>query len=291
MSIVKPPTIARGPQGETAEFVHITPELAASWLALNIEHNRSLKSAKIAGYVRDIQSGNWVLTGEAIKFDTDGRLIDGQNRLTAVSQSGVPVWMLVVRNVKPEALINIDSGNARNTADMLTITGISEKADAKDVAAVARLYNAYRNGDVKHAASHIGGTAQLTKAEMAEVVMSIPDIEFAARYARNVYRFLRIPIGALGVAFIEFTKIDVGATGEFFDRIRDGIQHGPGDPFTTLSRRVTQDFQGGAARRILPGTGLFYLFRTWNAWRDGETLTKLQTGSATSGWTPLPAPH
>lgn len=50
----------------------------------------------------------------------------------------VPVWMLVVRNVKPEALVNIDSGNARNTADMLTITGISEKADAKDVAAIAQ---------------------------------------------------------------------------------------------------------------------------------------------------------
>lgn len=284
-------SIAHGPGGETAEYVFVTPEMAASWLAMNIETNRNVKKGRISGYVRDIQSSNWVLTGEAIKFDRDGKLIDGQNRCHAIASAGCGAWVLVVRGISPEALIVLDSGSARNTGDMLVIAGISERADAKDVSAIARLYVAWKGGDVKHAASHIGGSAQLTKTEMAEAVLSIPDIDFAARYARNVYRYLRLPVSALGVAFLEFSQIDVDATAEFFNRIRDGVQFGPGDPFLTLSRRVSSDLQAGSSRRILAGQALFYLFRTWNAFRGGEMLAKLQLGSTQGGFTPVPVPR
>lgn len=214
-----------------------------------------MKKSRINGYVRDIQSNNWVLTGEAIKFDIDGRLIDGQNRCHAIVSAGCGAWVLVVRGISREALVVLDSGSARNTGDMLVITGLSERADAKDVGAIARLYVAWKSGDVKHAASHIGGSAQLTKTEMAEAVMSIPNVDFAARFARGLYRYIRLPVSAMGVAFLEFSALDVDDTAEFFNRIRDGIQTGPGDPFLTLSRRVASDLQAGASRRILPRSG------------------------------------
>jgi len=265
--------------------------MALEFLAANIDRNRNVKKSRISGYVRDIQSDNWVLTGEALKFDVRGRLIDGQNRCHAIVSAGRGAWVLVVRGISEEALVVLDSGSARNTGDMLIITGLAERADAKDVGAIARLHVAWKAGDVKHAASHIGGSAQLTKTEMAEAVMSIPDIEFAARHARLMYRYLRLPVSALGVAFLEFSALDVDDTVEFFNRIRDGIQNGPGDPFLTLSRRVSNDLHGGASRRILPGQALFYLFRTWNAFRSGETLIKLQIGSPQAGFTPIPTPH
>lgn len=285
------PSIAVGPGGETAEYVFATPTMAAQWLTLNIDRNRNVKKSRIGGYVRDIQSGNWVLTGEAIKFDTDGRLIDGQNRCHAIVAAGRGAWVLVVRGISQEALVVLDSGSTRNTGDMLIITGLSERADAKDVGAIARLYVAWKHGDVKHAASTIGGSAQMTKTELAEAVMSIPNIEFAARFARALYRYIRLPVSALGVAFLELSEMDVDETAEFFNRIRDGIQTGPGDPFLTLSRRVASDLQAGASRRILPGQALFYLFRTWNAYRGGETLLKLQIGSPQAGFSPIPVPR
>lgn len=284
-------TMAVGPNGETAEYVFVTPEMAGEWLAVNIDRNRNIKKSRISGYVRDIQNDSWVVTGEAIKFDTNGRLIDGQNRCQAIVAAGQGAWVLVVRNISEDALVVLDSGSARNTGDMLIITGLAEKSDAKDVGAVARLYVAWKAGDVKHAASHIGGSSQLTKTEMAEAVMGIPDIDFAARYARGMYRYLRLPVSALGVAFLEFSALSVDDTAEFFNRIRDGIQNGPGDPFLTLSRRVANDLQAGASRRILPGQALFYLFRTWNAFRTDEQLVKLQIGSSQAGYTPVPAPR
>lgn len=284
-------SVAIGPNGETAEYVFVTPEMAVAWLAANIDRNRNVKKSRINGYVRDIQNDNWVLTGEAIKFDVSGRLIDGQNRCHAIIAAARGAWVLVVRGISEEALVVLDSGAARNTGDMLIITGLAEKADAKDVGAVARLHVAWKAGDVKHAASHIGGSSQLTKTEMAEAVMSIPNVDFAARHARLMYRYLRLPVSALGVAFLEFSAIDVDDTAEFFNRIRDGIQNGPGDPFLTLSRRVANDLQAGASRRILPGQALFYLFRTWNAFRGDETLIKLQVGSPQAGFTPVPSPR
>lgn len=284
-------TVARGPNGETAEYLYVTPEMAGEWLALNIDRNRNVKRSRISGYVRDIQNDSWVITGEAIKFDVDGRLIDGQNRCHAIVAAGKGAWVLVVRGISQDALVVLDSGSARNTGDMLVITGLADKADAKDVGAIARLYVAWTSGDLKHAGSHIGGSSHLTKTEMAEAVMGIPNIDFAARHARAMYRYLRLPVSALGVAFLEFSKINVDDTAEFFNRIRDGIQEGPGDPFLTLSRRVANDLQAGASRRILPGQALFYLFRTWNAFRENETLVKLQLGSPQAGFTPLPAPR
>lgn len=265
--------------------------MAVEFLAANIDRNRNVKKSRINGYVRDIQTDNWVLTGEAVKFDVHGRLIDGQNRCHAIVSASRGAWVLVVRGISEEALVVLDSGSARNTGDMLIITGLAEKADAKDVGAIARLHVAWKAGEVKHAASHIGGSAQLTKTEMAEAVMAIPNVDFAARHARLMYRYLRLPVSALGVAFLEFSALDVDDTVEFFNRIRDGVQNGPGDPFLTLSRRVSNDLQGGASRRILPGQALFYLFRTWNAFRGSESLVKLQIGSPQAGFTPIPAPR
>ncbi|WP_217184009.1 hypothetical protein [Streptomyces sp. AC495_CC817] len=284
------PSVAHGPAGATAEYVFVTPELAVSWLASNIDNNRNVRKGRINGYVRDIQSDRWVVTGEAIKFDAAGRLIDGQNRCQAIVAAGKGTWVLVVRGISEEALVVLDSGAARSTGDMLIITGLAERVDAKDVGAIARLQTAYQAGDVKHAASHIGGSYALTKSELAEAVLTIPNIEFVARHARGMYRYLRLPVSALGVAFLEFSKLDVDDTAEFFNRIRDGIQSGPGDPFLTLSRRVTSDLQSGASRRILPRQALFYLFRTWNAFREREGLAKLQIGSNQAGFTPIPVP-
>ena len=284
------PTVAHGPGGETAEYVFVTPELAVSWLALNIDNNRNVRKSRINGYVRDIQSDRWVITGEAIKFDSAGRLVDGQNRCQAIVAAGKGAWVLVVRGISEDALVVLDSGSSRNAGDMLVITGLADRADAKDVGAIARLYSAYQAGDVKHAASNLGGSTGITKSELAEAVLAIPDIEFAARHARGMYRYLRLPVSALGVAFLEFSKLDVDDTAEFFNSIRDGIQNGPGDPFLTLSRRVSNDLQAGASRRIVPGQALFYLFRTWNAFREGEQLVKLQIGSPQAGFTPIPVP-
>jgi len=271
----------------TATIEWVTPALATEYLTHNIDNNRNAKPSRIAAYARDIQHGNWLFTGEAIKFDTDGRLVDGQNRLLAIIKADMPAEVLVVRGLTTEAVYVLDSGMSRSGADALTISGVAAKADPKDLAATARMHLAWTLGDIPHAGA--SNLPTMTKPELIEYVRRNPRLDFAARYARPVYKSLRLPISAIAVAFEVFERIDIDDTAEFFNRIRDGISTGAGDPFLTLSRRVVSDRNDGN-RSILPSTALYYLFRTWNAFRVGEQLHRLQAGTRTNGFTTIPAP-
>lgn len=283
MTIVAP-TVER-----TAVIEWVTPSAAKEYLRRNIANNRKPKRSKIEAYARDIVSGNWLFTGEAIKFDADGNLVDGQNRCMAIVEADMPAEVLVVRGLSTQAVYLLDSGTSRSGADAITIAGVADKADPKDLAATARLHRAYWAGDVPNAGTGSAAFGVFTKSELIEYLHQHPRLDFAARYGKGMYGHLRLPVSSLAVAFDTFEQIDLDATSEFFNRIRDGISTGPGDPFLTLSRRVTQDRQAGV-RSIPPAQGLFYLFRTWNAFRAGESLVKLQIGSKQNGWTPLPFP-
>ena len=266
----------------------VTPEIAAEYLSKNIENNRKAKPSRIAAYARDIETGHWLFTGEAIKFDVDGHLVDGQNRCLAVLRAGLATQILVVRGLSKEAVYVLDSGMSRSGADAIHISGAADKSDPKNLAATARLHRSWTGGELGHAMTTGGAMSTMTKSELIEYLELNPTLDFAARYGQTVYGHLRLPISALAVAFDAFSRIDIDDTAEFFNRIRDGISGGPGDPFLTLSRRVTSDHLDGP-RSIMPATALFYLFRTWNAFRSNEQLSRLQTGSRTSGWAPIPS--
>jgi hypothetical protein len=52
-------------------------------------------------YAEEMRLGVWALNGKSLIFDSNGRLLNGQHRLTACAQSGVPLVTLVVRGVNP----------------------------------------------------------------------------------------------------------------------------------------------------------------------------------------------
>lgn len=87
------------------ELVEVTPQMAQEWLATNAKNNRDLSKVTVKRYANDMVKGQWMVTGEAIKFDRTGRLIDGQHRLQALIESKVPrLQMCVVRNLDAETM-------------------------------------------------------------------------------------------------------------------------------------------------------------------------------------------
>ena len=103
-----------------SEVMTITPELAAEWLAHNT-HNRNVRQNVVGKYASDMKAGRWLLTHQGIAFDADNVLVDGQHRLMAVVQSGVPVGMLVTRGVNLKHQIAVDDHSIRNVADALRL--------------------------------------------------------------------------------------------------------------------------------------------------------------------------
>lgn len=100
----------------------ITPELAAKYLEKNIS-NRRIRQADVDMLARDIKTGNWCITHQGIAFNDAGNLIDGQHRLTAIVQAGIPVKMMVTRGLSEFSVIGVDRGIKRTVNDNLAITG------------------------------------------------------------------------------------------------------------------------------------------------------------------------
>lgn len=103
----------------------ITPALAADWLKSNAPYNRKIRHAWVAELVKSITDGKWVTNGESIVFDEDGFLIDGQHRLSAVVEAGIPIRSVVVRDVSRDSFKNTGSGHRRTGADRLSFIEVS----------------------------------------------------------------------------------------------------------------------------------------------------------------------
>jgi hypothetical protein len=102
------------------ELVHITPSLAASWLKFN-EGNRRLPVGNSKYYARLIEAGEFQLTHQALAFSGTKanpiRLLDGQTRLTAVIETGIPIWQWVFWNTPDSTFSVLDGGKQRTFSD------------------------------------------------------------------------------------------------------------------------------------------------------------------------------
>jgi hypothetical protein len=127
----------------SAEFVEITPELAQQWMENNNPHNRKLRPRLVEKYGRDKTNGKWFITHEAVAFDWDDNLVDGQHRLTSIISTGLATKTLVVKGLDPQVRMVVDTGAARNASDVLKLLGYKD-AGFNEVAVVRSLMNGLR---------------------------------------------------------------------------------------------------------------------------------------------------
>jgi hypothetical protein len=259
------------------DIVTVTPELAEKWLRQNT-HNRPLRKRAIADYSRDMAAGKWLQNGEALKFASDGTLLDGQHRLYAVVKAGVPVTMLIVTGLPPETQETMDAGRKRTTADAFGLRG---EANATVLAAVLKRVWLWDQGDYKFGQSYIPTTA-----ECASLLKERPEIHRSVEIAVRVHQTFRyLPQSVTGTAHHLLSRIDTGEAVWFFARVGDGAELPAGHPVLTLRTRIMTD---KAENRSIPDFRyMAYLIRAWNAVRDGRSLGRIIQAADAS----MPLPH
>lgn len=80
---------------------------------------RKLRDATVKAYAEDMAAGRWKENGETIKFDSEGRLIDGQHRLSAVVKANTPIQFFVVKGLDNSVMDTIDYGMKRSIENAL----------------------------------------------------------------------------------------------------------------------------------------------------------------------------
>jgi hypothetical protein len=96
----------------------ITPDIACLYLKFN-NNNRPLRKSHIWELASDMIKGNWQVTHQGIAFDITGRLIDGQHRLHAIIEAGVPIKTSVTRGCSASSFSILDRGSNRSASDIL----------------------------------------------------------------------------------------------------------------------------------------------------------------------------
>lgn len=247
------------------DVVTVTPQLAAEWLQAN-RHNRALRKRAIADYARDMAAGKWLQNGEAIKFASDGTLLDGQHRLKAVIEAGIPVVFMVVTGLPLATQETMDAGRKRTTADALALRG---EGNATVLAAILRRVWMWDQGDLKFAHNHMPTTA-----ECAQLLKDRPEIHRSVEIAVRVHGSFRyLPQSATGTAHHLFSRISTEDAVWFFARLGDGANLPAGHPVLTLRNRVMAD--RADRRHVADYRYLAYLIRAWNAVREGRELARI----------------
>ena len=100
----------------------ITPSTAREYLKKNVSNYRRIDNYRVSCYAEEMKNRTWQDNGEAIKFGKDGKLLDGQHRLTAIVRSGECVGMYVIRDVDATVF---DRPRPRTAAQTVKANGLT----------------------------------------------------------------------------------------------------------------------------------------------------------------------
>lgn len=232
-----------------------------------VSQGSNIRTSDVAAYARDMASGKWQVTGEAVKFDRAGNLIDGQHRMLAVVRSGATVQLFVVHGLSPVAQSVMDSGLKRAASDALHLSGYKHSALIASVARLALDMSA-------------DGRQKSTHSEIARWVEDNADITRVAPAAQAIAPNVDAPPTVIAYTWLIFARIDPAAAAAFWESIANQATDGDGDPRSTLIKRMAQARRH--KERMARPVQIGMIIRAWNAWRKGESVRVLRARASST---------
>lgn len=246
--------------------VLVTPEIAAAWLDRNTLNRRKSRD-HVEELARDMKSGRWEYNGDPIRFDSTGRLIDGQHRLHACVAADTPFETVVIYNLPPTAQRLIDIGKRRRVADFLTMDGVHYSGT---ISTTARMLLCERYGvEPKHNV--------ISHTEVLEYIAKHPTIAVSARYVMSKKSPKGLPDGQItlihwvGTNVLKVPKV----ADAFIDVMHTGIPTYEGCAAHNLRERMIAD--QGSTVRMTREAKYKLIKHAWNLFAVGKTVRMLRS--------------
>lgn len=257
-------------EGKTFSIADVTPDLAEKMLSHNTQ-NRNKSDGSIYSYLADMQKGEWRFSGDPIRFHKNGKLLDGQHRLTAISRlnAGETVRALVITGLDDEDQMIMDQGRKRTPGDQLSIKGVDH---SHLVASAIKWIILYQSGVLfsdrkKQPSYHTTPTIVRWMEEHPDQVGFITSIAKDCMAAP-------VPPSILAAVACIAAELDGELAAEFVSAIRTGVGQDSGSPILALRNRA---INSRINKRRDSDRDMFGLIaKSWNAWVTGKSITKLQ---------------
>ncbi len=250
----------------TVALERITPEDAGVLLAAN-DHNRNIRPPRVTQLANAIRRGEWEVNGQTLKVAANGTLIDGQHRLHAVMESGIPIETLVMRDLPPEVQDTVDTGRKRRLADILKIEGYR---DTHALAAAVNILYRYRSG-LRIDYSQAGAPSP---PQAMELIAKEPQIVDSVKMARVLAKHLHGPIGVFSAMHCVFVQVDPEPAEEFFEKLKLGEELAKGDPVLHLRGQLNRP-QKDRGYTQSPATVTGLICKAFNLRREGRRVNLL----------------
>lgn len=255
----------------TTELMDITAELAHKWLR-NQNANRSIRTDRVTEFARDMRKGKWRVTGEALKFNPEGKLLDGQHRLLALLEVAeedpdFTVTILTVWNVPDDAQDVMDTNSRRTGADQFKIKGYANYAALAAAAKWSIIWE--RKALYAERSQRI-----VSHTDQLEFVKANPRLEEITSMAAAKSKYFFMPLGFVITAWWVLDRIDDEQAKWFFERMADGTNLPELHPILALRNSL---ILLRVQKSSMPAdVYLSMTMRTWNAMRQNKNVQKMQ---------------
>lgn len=253
----------------------ISPKKAMQWLKRNV-HNRPLSNSTVTSYCRAMRDGAWKLNGDAVRFNGNGDLIDGQHRLAACVKSGCNFDTYVIKGLDHDAFDTIDQGKKRTIGDVFAREGCKNYVR---LAAAIRWLWLYRHGAWKW--------VDPVRPDQANVMLEEnPGLHEAVDLASRLNSQQRrmIPPGLLAFLIYETGRENRAMAESFWTSAITGEGISKGQPAYLLHKRLVSNI--GATARLRPESIASICIKAWNAfktkkpcgvlkWSEGEEIPQV----------------
>lgn len=246
----------------------VTPSIAYEYLQQNTA-NRRISPKTVAKYGDTMKRGEWVLNGDAIVFDKDGQLVDGQHRLKACLKEHTSFETIVVKGVGTSAFKTKDLHKKRSVGDSLGIAyGQSMKSCTVVGSAISYLHR-HRGGNIYRT----GLTAQPTPTQAIELLEDNPELMRCIERANKGRTEEGLPKALGGALFLIFSEISKDSAELFFSQLNEGIGLERGSPIILLRRYLSNAYRN---KQRDSGLMLAWAINAWNYFREGRSCRTLK---------------
>jgi hypothetical protein len=254
------------------ELLRITPQLAEELLRKN-KNNRPLRNNYHERMARDMKANAWKLTGDTIKFDKEGNLIDGQHRLWACLDAEVPFDTFVAYDVEEGSFEVVDSGMKRSPSDAVFLRDKSQQNPGQLTAAANLLW--------KHTHKYLQKSSPVrpTTKETLKTIDDNPGLKDSMEAGRSV-RHIVSPSVATFLHFV-FSRVDPMGADRFFEGLATGEGLTTGSAVQSLRDRLIRNKTSLA--KLRQRDLLILMIKAWNAFRENRPAPKIPIVRAERG--------
>lgn len=261
------------PRAPQRYAVRVTPDLARYLLTFNHAHNRNRTQRRVSLYAGDMTAERWQFTPEPVIFSSGGVLMNGQNRLMAVTEAGKAQWLMLDFGW-PDSLMGVlDRGKARTNADALHV---AEVPNSSNVSAIINKVGQF-DKIVGQTRAFSGLPALSAAATQALYESDVEGYQDAVRTGQRVYRALDKGGSntLFGTCYYVIARADREAGTRFFDEVASGTGEARsasrviGDWFRRRPVSVTRSGDDRESFELI--------IRAFNAWVAGKQYAMVRS--------------